>query len=160
MTRFAFLTRPAAAPLRRAAAADRRGRRCRRRRRTRSPTSQKAAIGEMVKEYLLKNPEVIQEALVELDRRQKDAEKRRGQEGARRRARPLLTSPPRNVVVGNPHGDVTLVEFMDYNCTYCKRSLADLRELIKARPQAARRHPRFPGARAGFGRGLAASRSR
>ncbi|WP_293868927.1 DsbA family protein [uncultured Alsobacter sp.] len=95
---------------------------------------QKAAIGALVKDYLLNNPEVIQDALVELDRRQKDAEK-----VAAKRAlgefSTALTSPQRNVVLGNPNGDVTLIEFMDYNCTYCKRSLTDVRDLIKADPK-------------------------
>lgn len=95
---------------------------------------QKAAIGAIVKDYLLNNPEVIQDALVELDRRQKDAEKVAAKK-ALGEFTSALTSPQRNVVLGNPNGDVTLIEFMDYNCTYCKRSLVDVRDLIKADPK-------------------------
>lgn len=95
---------------------------------------QKAAIGEAVKEYLLKNPEVIQEALTELDRRQKEAEKTALKSALSQMSDKLINSP-RNIVVGNPQGDVTLVEFFDYNCAYCKKSLVDIREMIKADPK-------------------------
>jgi protein-disulfide isomerase len=46
--------------------------------------------------------------------------------------RNLLFSSSRQVVLGNPNGDVTLVEFFDYNCTYCRRAQADMKELIAA----------------------------
>jgi protein-disulfide isomerase len=39
------------------------------------------------------------------------------------------------VVLGNPQGDVTMVEFFDYNCGYCKRALADMLDLLKADPK-------------------------
>ncbi|MDQ4137114.1 MAG: DsbA family protein, partial [Pseudomonadota bacterium] len=42
---------------------------------------------------------------------------------------------PHGNLVGNPQGDVTLVEFFDYNCGYCKRALADLRTLMKGDPK-------------------------
>ena len=42
-----------------------------------------------------------------------------------------LFSSPRQVVVGNPQGDVTLVEFFDYNCGYCKRAMTDMLDLMK-----------------------------
>jgi protein-disulfide isomerase len=41
----------------------------------------------------------------------------------------------RNNVVGSPSGDVTLVEFFDYNCGYCKRALGDLKALMQADPK-------------------------
>ncbi len=95
---------------------------------------QKSAIGALVREYLINNPEVIQEALTELDARQKSAEK-----AATKKAlsdlQATLISSPRNIVIGNPSGDVTLVEFFDYNCGYCKRSLADIRDLVKNDPK-------------------------
>lgn len=89
----------------------------------------RAAIEGIVKDYILKNPEIIQEALVELERRQKEAETAAVQK---------LTSDPKSrlyvsehhTVVGNPNGNVTLVEFFDYNCGYCKRGLVDVQKLI------------------------------
>ncbi|MCP8939552.1 DsbA family protein [Alsobacter sp. SYSU M60028] len=132
MTRFAF-TRPAAALALAASLAL--GLACApARAQDAFSDKQKAAIGDLVKEYLLKNPEVIQDALVELDRRQKDAEKQASKK-ALGEVSASLVNPARSVVLGNPQGDVTLVEFMDYNCTYCKRSLADVRELIKNDPK-------------------------
>ncbi|MCA0421992.1 MAG: DsbA family protein [Proteobacteria bacterium] len=93
-------------------------------------TPPRAEIEAIIKDYLLKNPEVIQEALIELDRRQRDAE-------TAARARVLkddsgvIYQSKYNAVVGNPQGDVTVVEFFDYNCGYCKRGLADLQRLVK-----------------------------
>ena len=91
--------------------------------------AQKSALNEMIKEYLLKNPEVVQEALIELDRRQKE-----GEQSARLRITQDKTSPlftaKHNVSFGNPAGDVTIVEFFDYNCGFCKRGLADLQKIV------------------------------
>ncbi len=89
----------------------------------------RAAVESVVRDYLLRNPEIIQEAMVELERRQKEAEAA---------AVLKLTSDPKShlyvsehhSVVGNPNGNVTLVEFFDYNCGYCKRGLADVQKLI------------------------------
>lgn len=90
---------------------------------------QKTAIQEIVKEYLLKNPEVIQEAMVELDRRQKDAERQSRLKIISDKNSPLYTGA-NTVSFGNPKGDVTIVEFFDYNCGFCKRGFADLQKLI------------------------------
>jgi protein-disulfide isomerase len=94
---------------------------------------QRQAIEQIVKDYLLKNPEVLQEAMTELERRQQEAQKT-AQATALQDEREKLLSP-RNTVVGNLSGDITLVEFFDYNCGYCKRALGDLKALIKADPK-------------------------
>jgi protein-disulfide isomerase len=91
--------------------------------------AQKSALNEIIRDYLLKNPEVVQEALIELDRRQKE-----GEQGARLKitqdkTNPLFTAK-HNVSFGNPAGDVTIVEFFDYNCGFCKRGLADLQKIV------------------------------
>jgi protein-disulfide isomerase len=95
---------------------------------------QRRAIEGIVKEYLLKNPEVIQDALVELERHQQEAQKM-SQRSALTAERETLLHSPRGNIVGNVNGDVTLVEFFDYNCGYCKRALTDLRTLAKADPK-------------------------
>jgi protein-disulfide isomerase len=92
---------------------------------------QKKAVEQIVRDFLLTNPEVIQDAIVELERRQQEAQKT-AQKGALESERNTLLHSPRAYVVGNPSGDVTLVEFFDYNCGYCKRALADLRTIMKA----------------------------
>lgn len=95
---------------------------------------QRKAIGEIVKDYLLKNPEVLTEVIAELEKRQAEAQ-RIAQANAVKESQQALLNSPYAFVVGNPSGDVTLVEFFDYNCGYCKRSLADIQALIKADPK-------------------------
>jgi len=95
---------------------------------------QKQAIGQIVKEYLLQNPEVLSEAMAELEKRQSEAQKV-AQTGALKEARQTLLHAPHSFVAGNPTGDVTLVEFFDYNCGFCKRALSDVRTMIKADPK-------------------------
>ena len=95
---------------------------------------QKQAIGQVVREYLLKNPELLQEVMAELEKRQGEAQKV-AQTGAIRESRDALINSPQAIVAGNPAGDITMVEFFDYNCTYCKRALADLQGLVKADPK-------------------------
>ena len=88
----------------------------------------------MLKEYLAAHPEAIQEALDTLAAR-KAAAKAEQQKAAIKTNGPELFSSPRQVTLGNRAGDVTLVEFFDYNCGYCKRALADLLELMKSDPK-------------------------
>jgi protein-disulfide isomerase len=95
---------------------------------------QKSAIGDLVRDYLLKNPEVLQDAMAELEKRQKDAD-RVSQKKAIDELQETLRGSSKNVVLGNPNGDITLVEFFDYNCGYCKRALSDIRELLKTDPK-------------------------
>jgi protein-disulfide isomerase len=95
--------------------------------------AQKTEIESIVKAYILKNPEIVQQAFEELTTREKAAE-------AAARAKSLsdvqgpLYSSPNEAIVGNPAGKITLVEFFDYNCGYCKKMLPDLARLIKANP--------------------------
>lgn len=94
----------------------------------------KAEIGEIVKSYLMSHPELIQEALNELDKKQRDAEAQ-AQKSAVASLSPDLLKAENGVVLGNPAGDVTLVEFFDYNCGYCKKSMADIMGLMKGDPK-------------------------
>jgi protein-disulfide isomerase len=84
----------------------------------------------IVKEYLLSHPELVQDVMTELDKRQTAAaaEKHRAAVGEYSTA---IFASPRQVTLGNPQGDVTLVEFFDYNCGYCKRAMSDMLELLK-----------------------------
>jgi protein-disulfide isomerase len=94
--------------------------------------TQTKEIGNIVRDYLVRNPEVLRDAMVELDRREKEA-----QQAAREKVisdNGNLFSSPHQAVVGNPNGKVTLVEFFDYNCGYCKKSLDDLAKLMKEDP--------------------------
>ena len=88
---------------------------------------------DVLREALFAHPDVLREALAEMERKQKVDE-----EAARVKAvadqAPLIFSSPRQAVLGNPNGKVTLVVFFDYNCGYCKKSLDDMAQLIKSDP--------------------------
>jgi protein-disulfide isomerase len=87
-------------------------------------------IEAIIKDYLIKNPEVIEEAIGELQARKAAAEADR-QRKLVSENQDAITNAPQNVVLGNPAGAVTLVEFFDYNCGYCKRGLSDLLTLME-----------------------------
>ena len=93
--------------------------------------AQKAEIGAVVKEYLLANPEVLRDALAELDKRQKNEEVAARQKVVGDQAG-LLFSSVNQATLGNLKGGATIVEFFDYNCGYCKRSLDDMARLMKS----------------------------
>lgn len=81
---------------------------------------------EVVKQTILENPEILPQAMQELQRR----------ESAKSLATVSETifTPFPGSVLGNPQGKVTLVEFTDFACTYCRGSVADVEALIKANP--------------------------
>ena len=88
------------------------------------------AIERIVRDYLLRNPEVLVEAMTELRRRQEAA-----QEEATRTAlaenRAALYEDPASPTAGNVRGDVTIVEFFDYHCGYCKQAYEPLMALLR-----------------------------
>jgi protein-disulfide isomerase len=86
-------------------------------------------VETIVRDYLLKNPEIIREALEELERREVAAANKARSEALSTVA-DILFNSTRQVELGNPEGDVTLVEFFDYNCGYCKRAMADMEKLL------------------------------
>jgi protein-disulfide isomerase len=95
---------------------------------------QRTEIEKIVREYLLSHPEVLQDAMAELEKRQtaEDAEKHLA---AIKDNATAIFSSPRQVNLGNPQGDVTLVEFFDYNCAFCKRAMSDMLDLLKNDPK-------------------------
>jgi protein-disulfide isomerase len=92
--------------------------------------AQKGEIEKIIKDYLIAHPEVLEEASAELDKRKQLAEAEKARGAIKNHSEALFNSP-RQVTVGNGSGDVTLVEFFDYNCGYCKRALADLTTIMK-----------------------------
>jgi protein-disulfide isomerase len=91
-------------------------------------------IEAIIKEYLLKNPEVLRDALIELQNRTTAAEARERAVAVKSNEK-LIYDSPRGVVLGNRSGDVAVVEFFDYNCGYCKRAMDDMMTLLKADPK-------------------------
>jgi len=90
---------------------------------------QKAAIGDVVKSYLLEHPEVITEALQALDARNKAAEEQGRVDAIQANKEAIFTSPYQ-ATLGDPNAKIALVEFFDYNCGYCKKALADTRAIL------------------------------
>src|SRR5580692_11139739 len=86
--------------------------------------SQRSDIETIVKNYLVAHPEVVEDAMNELNKRQAAAEEQKHQETIAKNADAIFNSP-RGVVLGNKNGDVTFVEFFDYNCGYCKHAMGD-----------------------------------
>lgn len=95
---------------------------------------QRGEIETIVKNYLLAHPEILEDMSAELGRRQAAAEQERHAKAVKVHAETIFNSP-RGVVLGNPQGDVTLVEFFDYNCPYCKRALPDMTAMLKGDSQ-------------------------
>jgi protein-disulfide isomerase len=88
------------------------------------------AVEAIIKDYLVAHPEVIEEAINALQARRASAELER-QKKAVSENQEAIVDASQNVVLGNPKGNVTLVEFFDYNCGYCKRGLADILTLLE-----------------------------
>ena len=100
---------------------------------TPQPPPDKEAVREIVREYLLEHPEVIEEAIRALQaKRQADQVARTRDALVKNRV--ALVDHPMSPVSGNPDGDVTLVEFFDYQCGYCKRSLEPVMDLLETDP--------------------------
>jgi protein-disulfide isomerase len=92
---------------------------------------QEDAIRRIVRDYLLKHPDVIAEAIQILQQRQKaDADDKRRMMMEMRRAE-LTGAEGGNPILGNPKGDVTIAEFFDYRCGYCKQVAAHVMKLIE-----------------------------
>ncbi len=97
------------------------------------PVLSRSDVETIVREYLIANPEVLEEAFTALQvKRQAAAEAERAE--ALAMIRDELETSPYNAVLGNPDGDVTLVEFFDYNCGFCRRAMDDLERLIEGDP--------------------------
>jgi protein-disulfide isomerase len=91
-----------------------------------------AAFGEKVRAYLLEHPEVLQEVSAKLAQKQQ-MEAIKASTAAIGRNRAQLERDPRDLVV-NPAGKVTVVEFYDYRCGYCKVVAPEMSQLIRENP--------------------------
>lgn len=92
-----------------------------------------ARIRELVLETIRENPEIVLEAVSILEQRQAEAQAL-AQAEVLGSQRDLLENDPNAPVLGNPDGDVTVVEFFDYNCPYCKRAMPEVQALLAADP--------------------------
>jgi protein-disulfide isomerase len=94
---------------------------------------QRQEIEAIVRDYLLANPEVLEEAINVL-RARREQEAIAAQSKAIEENRELIFNSANQTVLGNPQGPITLVEFFDYNCGYCRRAVSDMTALIDANP--------------------------
>ena len=90
---------------------------------------EKAAFGDAVRAYLLENPEVLTEAIEVLKTRQAAAEAVADVELVKANAADLFADTA-SYTGGNPEGDLTVVEFIDYRCGYCKKAHSEVMDLV------------------------------
>lgn len=90
----------------------------------------KAAIGAIIKDYLLANPEVLVEMQSALEAKVEKQQAEKLKSFVAKNARDIYRHPAAPVA-GNPDGDITVVEFFDYNCGYCKRGTPEVAKLIE-----------------------------
>jgi protein-disulfide isomerase len=90
-------------------------------------------INPLIESYLMSDPKILQRMSAALDSTLA-AEERTQATAAIASMYDAIFNDPGQVVVGNPDGDVTLVEFFDYNCGYCRAALPDLTALIAEDP--------------------------
>jgi protein-disulfide isomerase len=95
---------------------------------------ERAAIEGVIHDYLMHNPDVLIEALRGAeDKLNREADEKATKALSDRRSE--IFDDPATPVGGNPQGDVTLVEFFDYRCPYCKQVLPSLQTLLKEDPK-------------------------
>ncbi|MCT7375429.1 DsbA family protein [Chelativorans salis] len=90
----------------------------------------RSEIEGIVREYLLSNPEIMYEVQAALEEKQRREQEANSQKVLAEASDDIFNSPY-DGVVGNPEGDVTVVEFFDYNCGFCKRALSDMETLVE-----------------------------
>ena len=91
---------------------------------------QKNEIGSIVREYLLNNPELLREVMQELEKKETAEDAARVKVSLKDNADQIFRSS-QDLVAGNPNGKVTMVEFFDYNCGYCKRAMPDVMRMVE-----------------------------
>ena len=93
--------------------------------------AERAAFGEQVREYILENPDLILEAIDLLEQQQQQVEAARDDVLVAENLEELQNDGY-SWVGGNPDGDITLVEFMDYRCGYCRRAAPEVEKLLES----------------------------
>lgn len=95
--------------------------------------AQKTEVQELIGEYLKENPQIVSEALAT----HQANEQKREREAAAEKLKDYMDyfATADLPFAGNPDGDITVVEFFDYNCGFCKRALTDIEDLIKSDDQ-------------------------
>ncbi len=98
------------------------------------PASDRASIEAVIEDFLLRRPEVVRDALQAVEIKEQIRKAQQVQQGLMEQATQLFRNPA-SPAVGNPQGDVTVVEFLDYRCPHCQRVSGTVLELLAADPQ-------------------------
>jgi protein-disulfide isomerase len=96
-----------------------------------APIPDRAAIEQIVRDLIRREPEIVLEALDALEKRG-EAQQREAAKQALNERRRELENDPDLPVAGNPRGTVVIVEFFDYRCPYCRRMAEPIKELLAA----------------------------
>ncbi len=94
------------------------------------PDMKEDDVKRIIQEYLMENPEIIREALIELDQKE--------ERQAMAAVSDALRKDPRDIKIGPKDAKVTIIEFFDYNCGYCKKSTDWLRGVMDKHPNDVR----------------------
>ncbi len=94
---------------------------------------QRKEIEKIVKNYLITNPEIFLEAQTALEAKMEKEQAEKLKVAIAENAKEIYRDPQADLA-GNPNGDITVVEFFDYNCGYCKRGLRDVIKLVESDP--------------------------
>ena len=92
---------------------------------------QREELGGIIRDYLLENPEILREVIEALEAKEQQAGADAALAAIGERSAELYRSDG-DLVAGNPDGSVTMAEFFDYNCGYCKRAMSDVLALIES----------------------------
>jgi protein-disulfide isomerase len=95
---------------------------------------QKQAIEKIIKSYLVANPEVFLEVQTALEEKMEKDQAQKFKVAITENAAEIYRQP-NSAIAGNANGDITVVEFFDYNCGYCKRGLHDVVKLVESDPK-------------------------
>jgi len=91
---------------------------------------QKKALGDIIKDYLVKNPEIMFEVQNALDEKTQKEQDAKSKAFMAENAKSVYRAPDSSVA-GDPDGDITVVEFFDFNCGFCRHGLPEVQKLIQ-----------------------------
>ncbi|HBF30383.1 DsbA family protein [Rhizobium sp.] len=90
---------------------------------------QKQEMGDFIKEYLIAHPEIMLDVQEALQKKQEEARNAQAKAAIALNKQEIFNAK-NDVALGNPKGDVTIVEFFDYNCGYCRHALPDMEAML------------------------------
>lgn len=93
----------------------------------------RAAVEKIIREYLLENPELMLEVQDALEAKQRELQAAQQASTLQARAEEIYNSP-HQMIIGDPEAPVTVVEFFDYNCGFCRRALDDMDRIVSENP--------------------------